>query len=45
MRTNDSAGLESRYTSEAMRVIERADSAVHDPAQYQLHEFPGGERL
>lgn len=44
MSTNTAAGLESRHTTDALAVIERADRAYHDPAQYHLHEFGGGGR-
>jgi len=43
MSTNNAAGLESRHTTEALAVIERADDAYHDVAQFHLHKF-GGER-
>jgi len=42
MSTNTAAGLESRHTTDALAVIERADRAYHDPAQLHLHEFGGG---
>jgi len=44
MRSNVPAGNQSRYTTDALAVIERADRAYHDVAQLHLHEF-GGERL
>lgn len=43
MKTENAAGLQSRHTTDALRVTERADAAWHDVAQYHLHEF-GGER-
>jgi len=42
MSTNTAADLESRHTTDALAVIERADRAYHDPAQFHLHEFGGG---
>jgi len=44
MSTNTAADLESRHTTDALAVIERADRAYHDPAQFHLHEFGGGGR-
>jgi len=35
-------GLQSRPSTDALAVIERADRAYHDPAQFHLHEFGGG---
>jgi hypothetical protein len=42
MKSDNADGLSSRPSTEAMRVIERADAAYHDVAQYHLHEFSGG---
>ena len=43
MSAHDTAGNESRHTTDAMATIMRADRAYHDVAQLHLHEF-GGER-
>ncbi len=42
MKSDNAAGLESRTSTDALAVIERADRAYHDPAQFHLHEFGGG---
>jgi len=41
MSAHDTAGNESRHTTDAMATIVRADRAMHDVAQLHLHEFGG----
>jgi len=42
MKSDNADGLQSRPSTDALAVIERADRAYHDPAQFHLHEFGGG---